>query len=82
MWWIAPGILNYIQRIFRGTVSVQDRVFVRAIAVVLGALVLFTVTIAIFANRISAPDPAYTDPIAQAKLVERVRPVGMSRIER
>lgn len=60
--------------------SVQDNVFFKAFGIVLGALVLFTVSIIFLANRISAPDSAYVDPLAKAQTADRLRPVGMSRV--
>ena len=51
-------------------VSVQDNVFFKVFGLVLGALALFTVSIIFLANRISAPDEAYIDPLAHAQLAQ------------
>jgi len=61
-------------------VSVQDDSFFKAFALVFGGLVLFTVSILWLANVISVPNQAYTDPLVQSQMKERVQPVGQSRI--
>jgi len=61
-------------------VNVQNNDFYRAFALVFGGLMLFTVSIVWLANMISVPNNAYTDPLVQAQMKERVRPVGQSRI--
>ena len=58
----------------------QDSGFLKAFSVVLGALVLFTISIGFLANSFSANDKGYKDPLAQAQMYERLRPVGQSRI--
>ena len=58
----------------------SDSNFLKAFAVVLGALVLFTLSIILLANRFSAVDSGYVDPLAKAQMIERLRPVGQSRV--
>lgn len=61
--------------------SVQDNVFFKAFGFVLGALVIFTVSIMFLANVISAPGQTSVDPLVQSQMLDRIQPVGMSRIE-
>jgi len=57
----------------------QDSGFLKAFSIVLGALVLFTISIGFLANQFSASEGTYKDPLVQAQLYERLRPVGQSR---
>lgn len=61
-------------------VSVQDNVSFKAFALVFAALVFFTVSIVFLANTISTPSKSYTDPLVQAQLADRLRPIGRSRV--
>lgn|GEM_PF-6825312 len=60
---------------------VQDNPFFKVFAVVFGALVLFTLTVLMIAKGISPTSDTSADPLVQAQLLERIRPVGESRLE-
>lgn len=49
---------------------------------VLGALVLFTIVIAVLANSYSPKSDPATDPLVQRGLLKQIAPVGQSRVEK
>lgn len=53
--------------------------FIKAFVLVFGALVFFTLSIAVLANWTS-PDFSDQDPLVQAQLQDRLAPVGQSRV--
>ena len=59
----------------------DDSVFFRVFAVVLGALVIFTLFIMIVANVLSPDSQRFGDPVVQQMLQEQLGPIGRSRLE-
>lgn len=59
----------------------DDASFFRTFAMVLGALVLFTIFIAVISNIYSPDADRARDPLVQEELVRQIAPVGQSRVE-
>jgi len=58
----------------------QDKAFFKAFGLVLGALVIFTISMILLSSRFSAMGAHDNDPLVKAQLVERLQPVGKSRV--
>ncbi|MEM7258440.1 MAG: c-type cytochrome [Pseudomonadota bacterium] len=58
----------------------DDSSFFRTFALVLGALVIFTIFIAVVANIYSPASDRATDPLVQQEMQRQISPVGQSRV--
>lgn len=58
----------------------QDKAFYKVFVAVIGILVCFTFSIATLANVFSPDAQMQQDPLVQAKLQQRITPIGQSRV--